>query len=428
MILIYRMLIFISYPCLITFIYLRKFFKKEHKDRYKEKIFPNHFNVKRIDDRKKLIWFHAASIGEFNSILPLINEFNKSRDDLEFLLTTVTLSSSNLAKKEFKNIQNIQHRFFPLDINFLIEKFLISWRPSAIFLVDSEIWPNLIFKSKDLKIPLVLINARITFRSFQRWNLISAFAKKIFNSFDLCLASGNDSFKFLERLNARNIFNLGNLKLANSINLENIKNLNEDILVKKKFWVSASTHRGEEEFCIRAHLKVKERYKNAITIIAPRHINRVGEIKRLCDSYNLNSQILKDGELILKNNEIIILNSFGVLQTYFKFSSSVFIGKSTLKKIENVSGQSPIDAANCGCKIYHGPFVYNFKDIYKILEQNKISKEIKTYHELAKNLISDFDNNLETHKKVSNVMINLNKKTLRNYTTYINEFLKHENI
>ena len=137
---------------------------------------------------------------------------------------------------------------------------------------------------------------------------------------------------------------------------------------------------------------LKERYKDIITVIAPRHIKRVKNIKTICESLNLNVQVLNKEDVISNNKEIIIINSFGVLQDYFKYAKSVFIGKSTIKKLENVGGQNPIEAAKLGCKIYHGPYVYNFKEIYEILEKNNISKKIENYTELSNYLIKDLIN------------------------------------
>ena len=161
MILLYRILTTLLYPLFVILIYLRKFYKKEDLRRYKEKIFSSHFNVDKKNN-KKLIWFHAASIGEFKSIIPIINQLNRNYKKLEFLITTTTLSSSNLSKIELGKIKNARHRFFPLDVGFLIEKFLRLWKPDLIFLVDSEIWPNLILNAKKNGVPLALLNARIT--------------------------------------------------------------------------------------------------------------------------------------------------------------------------------------------------------------------------------------------------------------------------
>ena len=424
MILAYRIFTTLIYPLLLVFIILRKIFKKEDPVRYKEKIFPSHFNVNRKEN-SKLIWFHAASIGEFKSILPIIKELN-SNNNLEFLITTITLSSSNLAKKELKKFSNVQHRFFPFDVSFLIKRFILLWKPHAIFLVDSEIWPNLILEVKKNNIFLGMINGRITLKTFKKWMLFPRTAKKIFNLFDLCLTSNLETKDYLFKLNAKNIFFNGNIKLINTIDKNNIKNLNKEILLKKRFWLASSTHSSEEFFCIQAHLKLQKKYKDVITVIAPRHINRVKEIKKICENFNLNFQILNEYERILENKQIIIINSYGVLSNYFKYANSVFIGKSTIEKLKNVGGQNPIDAAKLGCKIYHGPYVYNFKEIYQILEKNNVAKKIHTSTELAEYLIQDLRNSVKKDNKISLFINDLGKKTLADTMKNINNFLLNE--
>jgi 3-deoxy-D-manno-octulosonic-acid transferase len=422
MILAYRILINLIYPFLIIFIYYRKFLNKEDPIRFKEKIFFSNFNLNKKKE-KKLIWFHAASIGEFRSIVPIIKEMNKD-NSLEFLITTTTLSSSKLVGKEFKNFHNIHHRFFPLDVGFLIEKFLSSWSPSRIFLIDSEIWPNLILIAKKKGIPLALINARLTKKTFKKWMKFPKTAKKIFRVFNLCLASNKETKDYLDKLEAKNVYFFGNLKLINEIDEDKIKNLNENILSNRRFWFAASTHQGEDLFCLKVHKKIKEKYKDVITIIAPRHIHRVKDINALSNNLSLKTQVLNQGEIIQDNKEIIIINSFGVLQDYFKYAKSVFIGKSTLKELKNEGGQNPIDAAKLGCKIYHGPHVYNFIEIYDILEKNNITQKIETYEELSYNLVEDLKNPLKTKSKFLDHIKNLGEKTFRDTMKNIINFIK----
>ena len=425
MILLYRVLTALFYPALILMVFFRKIIKKEDSIRYKEKIFPSCFNVVR-NKNFKLIWFHAASIGEFKSILPIIEDINDNHNNIEFLITTVTLSSSNLAIGELKKFNNVQHRFFPLDVEFLINKFLSLWKPNIIFLVDSEIWPNLIFRASKNNIPLSLINARITSKTFSRWMMFPNTAKKIFSSFSLCLTSNLETKNYLLKLNRENIYFNGNIKLISKIDEGNIKNSNEKFLLNNRFWLAASTHKGEEDFCLQTHLKLKKKFKDVITIIAPRHIERVKSIKQLCDNFNLNTQILNKNETILNNKEIIIINSFGILSNYFKYAKSVFIGKSTIKSLENDGGQNPIDAAKLGCKIYHGPYVYNFKEVYEILEKNYISKKINTIDELSDNLIKDLKNHHKEDSQISVLINDLGQKTLADTMNKINNFLLNE--
>jgi 3-deoxy-D-manno-octulosonic-acid transferase len=424
MFLFYRVFTNLLYPFLSILIFFRKIIKKENHIRYKEKIFSSNFNVVKKNNCK-LFLFHAASIGEFKSILPIIEEINK-KENIEFLVTTTTLSSANLAEEEFKKYDNIQHRFFPLDVGFLMQKFLSSWKPDVIFLVDSEIWPNFLLSANKNKIPLILINARITSKTFKKWMFFPKTAKKIFNLFDLCLTSNLETKNFLLKLNAKNIFFNGNIKFIKRISKNEINNLNKQTLINNKFWFAASTHENEEIFCLRTHLKIKKKFKNIITIIAPRHIDRVKNIKKLFDKFDLKTQILNKNEIILKDREIIIINSFGVLSNYFKYAKSVFIGKSTIKKLINSGGQSPIDAAHLGCKIYHGPYVYNFKEIYDFLEKNNISKKIDNFEELSMNLIKDLENVNNKENKISILINNLGQKILNDTMKNINNFLFDE--
>ncbi len=425
MILLYRILTRVTYPLLFILIFFRMTLKKEDPIRYKEKIFSSSFNVKK-NNNKKLIWFHAASVGELKSIVPIIKNLNLSLKGFEFLVTTNTLSSSKIAKLEFKNFSNVLHRFLPYDVDFLINKFLKLWQPNYLFLVDSEIWPNIILKSKSFGIPIALINARITSKSFKRWMLFPKTAIKIFSSFDLCLTANQETKAFLKRFNAKNVYSNGNIKLIDQIDENKISNNNEKFLLNNNFWIGASTHSGEEELCLKTHLLLKENKKNLFTIIAPRHIQRSQKIKSLCDKFKLSSQILNDGELINPNNEIIILNSFGVLQTYFKYAKSVFIGKSTIKKLENDSGQNPLEAAKLRCKIYHGPYVYNFSDIYEILKNSKISFVINNYNELSNYLKNDFELQNKDKSKTSEIIKELGNKTLVDTLKNINRFMFNE--
>jgi len=425
MILIYRILTTLIYPLLFIFIYCRKILKKEDSIRFKEKILISHFNVNRKKD-SKLIWFHAASIGELKSIIPIIELLNKNKNKLEFLITTTTLSSGNLAKIELKNINNVYHRFIPYDVEFLIKKFLFLWKPDAIFLVDSEVWPNLILNASKYKIPLAVINARLTSKSFNKWIKFPRAAKKIFSLFDLCLASNLETKKYLEELGAKNIYFNGNIKLINKLDENKIENLSEKILLKNRFWIAASTHKGEDILCLKTHLKLKEKYNDIITIIAPRHIERSYNIKSLSETLNLKAQILNKNDLINEDKEIIIINTFGALQNFFKYAKSVFIGKSTIKKLENDGGQNPIDAAKLKCKIYHGPYVYNFKEIYEILEKNNIAKQIKSYVELSDYLIEDLKSTQKKDDQIANTINDLGQKTLTDTMKYINNFLFNE--
>ena len=403
MLLVYRSLINIFFPIIILITYLRIFFDKEDQKRFKEKLFSTSFNMSR-NFQKKLIWFHVASLGEYKSILPIIKRLNN--DKFEFLITSLTLSSAELINLTFRNERNIHHRFFPIDKLSLVKKFLDGWRPDITLFVDSEIWPNFLFELKKRKIPLILLNARITKKTFNRWMLIPFYAKKIFRLFDLCLTSSEETKRYLNNLEAQNVKHFGNIKLAGPIEENEIYNKNETIFNQKKLWCAASTHKGEETFCIKVHNILKKKYDNIITAIIPRHINRSKTIYHLCEKQGLKSQIIKDGELIKNETEIVVVNDYNVLIKYFKFSKSVFIGKSIIKNLKKVGGQNPIEAAKMGCKVYHGPYVNNFKDIYNLFGKYKISEQIENENDLANKISEDFktsENKLENYKIINKI-------------------------
>jgi len=419
---IYRFLIVFFYPLIVLYIYLRKIFKKEDKYRFKEKIFYSFFLPKR-NINKKLLWFHAASLGEVKSIFPLISKLNETNKNLEFLITTVTLSSGRLVEKKYSKNSNINHRYFPIDINFLIKKFLDSWQPDLIIFVDSEIWPNFLLEIKKRNIRSVLVNGRITKKTFDKWIYIANFARKIFNTFDLCLSSSKDSETYLKLLNVKNLKHIGNLKFTGNINIIDEQDKNKELFQKKKVWCAVSTHKGEEDFCFKTHIELKKKFRDLITIIIPRHIDRTKDIQLLCNKLKLKSQIVDDGKFIEEICEIIIINSFGTLPIYLRHCQSVFMGKSMIKKIKEKSGQNPIEAVKLGCKVYHGPYVHNFKEIYNLLQTYELANEIKNEIDLANNLTNDF-NNSQFRKNNKNELINaLGEKILCDTIKEINKFL-----
>ena len=423
----YRCLTYILNPLFIFITYCRLILKKEDKLRFKEKIFASSFNHT-IDNEKKLIWFHAASIGEVLSILPLIKEINNTNKNIRFLITSVTLSSANLLKTKINQFNNITHRFFPFDTKNLSKKFVESWKPDLVCFVDSEIWPNFLFTIKEKKIPLVLINGRITKKTFKRWKIFSNFAKKIFSNFDLCIPSSEESKNNLEMLGVKKISYKGNLKFTVKIEKEDfIQPLNVKILDTLKVWCAASTHNEEEIIAIKTHLEIKKKFKNILTIIIPRHISRVPYIKTLTTKFNLSSQILNNYDLINKDKEILIINSFGVLSQYFNCSKNIFIGKSLIQKLKKVAGQNPIEAAKHGCKIYYGPYVYNFQEVYDFLKINNIAEQIYNEKDLSQKIIENFNNPEKKNTKNYNLLNNYGESILKQTTAELYKLIRVEN-
>ena len=274
MLFIYRIFINAVFIILPIIIIIRLFKRKEDYRSIKEKI---GFNSKKRGIGS-LIWFHGASVGEIKSIIPLILKLEKQNNIKKILITSNTLSSADVFNN-FKLKKTI-HQFFPIDTNFITKKFIDYWSPSKVFFIDSEIWPNMILNIKRKKIPLILINGRITKKTFRRWNRFKNFSKEIFSNFDLCLTSDKISKNYLTKLKAKNIIYIGNLKFTESNNkrIHLSKNL-DNFLNLKNSWCASSTHHNEEIICGKIHLKIRKKLKNLLTIIIPRHIERSEKIK-----------------------------------------------------------------------------------------------------------------------------------------------------
>ncbi len=413
MIFFYRALTFFLFPVFVLIIFFRRYFNKEDKKRFKEKISINdHF----LPKNKKIIWIHAASIGETNSVFPLISKLTKDNEDVFILLTSTTLSSSQLIEKRKFNENIIQHRFFPLDIQFLVKKFINHWEPELVIFVDSEVWPNYLLEISKRKIPLILLNGRITMKTLKRWKLVSRLSLKLFSLYDLCLSSSEESEENLKSLGAKNVKFFGNLKFCTNVNIKK-KNIDlKSVFNEHYIWCAASTHPNEEEIILKTHNLLKQKGIKIITIIIPRHINRSNEIDKISSNFNLKSQIVNKFEDLSKDSEILIINSIGEMINYFQNCESIFMGKSLSKKLIKVGGQNPIEPAKCGCKIYHGPYISNFKEIYRYLREKKIACEISNEIDLSQNLIEDFNNkNVKSKRNIDE--INLYGEQILDLTT-----------
>ncbi len=371
---VYRILInliFIFSPIIIIFRLLKK---KESILRFKEK----YCFFSKGKKNGKLIWFHGASVGELQSIVPLLEKLEQDKKIKQILVTSNTLSSSKIIQKyKFKKLI---HQFFPIDTNFLSENFIDYWKPSAAFFIDSEIWPNMIFNLKRYKVPIILLNGRITKRSFKKWKIVQNFARVIFGKFDLCLSSNIKSKNYLKTLGAKKVKLIGNLKFSQS-DKENIsiKNNLKKFIQSKKTWCASSTHESEEIFCGLAHKELKKKYKNLLTIVIPRHVERSKNIEESLRELNLKTHF-HESKLKLENDtDIYIVNSYGKTKSFYNNCKNIFLGGSIIDH----GGQNPLEATRFGCNIIHGPNVSNFDEIYQFLKTKKISTKINSVKQLV---------------------------------------------
>ena len=417
----YRFFTYLFYPFAPIYLYFRKIRKKEDSISYREKL--SKIEISR--EEGFLIWFHVASVGEAMSILPLIESCMEEKKINKILLTSITLSSGKILKKRFNQNAKVIHQFLPLDISVWTNKFLEHWKPNLSIFIDSEIWPNLISQISEKKIPLLLINARITKKSFKRWKLIISFAKKIFEKFDLCIVSNKESENFLKILGAKNIKNYGNLKFSNIKNDLN-KKLDSDFFNKiknRKIWCAASTHPTEEILCARSHLKIKESYNNILTIIIPRHIDRIEKIRKELSNLNLKIVLYSKLDQIDINTDILLIDTYGEASIFYNISKYVFVGKSTIKSLIMDSGQNPIEPARLGCKIFHGPNVSNFVEIYEYLRTLGVTKQVNNSNELSISLIEEFEENKGEKSNIKEEIDNYGQNILNNVIEELKKYI-----
>ena len=413
MFLFYRILINLILFLSPVIVLIRLLQKKEEPLRFKEKL--GFISKKRL--KGKLIWFHGASVGEILSVIPLIEKLEKDKEIKQILITSNTLSSSKILSK--LRLKKTIHQFFPIDTNYNTNKFLKYWDPSIAIFIDSEIWPNMITNIKKKSISLMLINARITKKSFKKWKFFSSSAKKIFQNFDMCLSSNLESKNYLKLLGAKKISYIGNLKFIQSEKTtEKLSDNIKEFFLTKKIWCASSTHDIEEEICANIHKKLKIKYKNLLTIIIPRHIHRIKKITKQIKEMDLKIHLHDSKKKIDKETDIYLVNSFGQTQSFFKVCKTVFLGGSIIKH----GGQNPLEAAKFGCQILHGPNIWNFKEIYSLLEAHKVSNKIATSSQLAHKV----DRILNSNKNSKNLQLKikyLGSKILNSTLSEINFYM-----
>ena len=404
----YYLITTVFYYLLYPYLYFRILKKKECPFRYKEKLGISH----KTRNNGYLIWFHCSSIGELKSIFPIIDHYLKKN---QILVTTSTLGSNEVFQKKYYNTNNIIHQYAPIDSPQIIKKFFKKWKPNIIFFTESEIWPNQIFYAKNNNIPIILLNARISNKSFIKWKLIKNTMNKILNCFDLILCQSNESADYLNYFGKNNIKMLGNLKFVVSGDFENKEeNLN---LQKRLVFIALSTHPTEEEVCIKIHSSLKLQHPNLLTIIIPRHINRIPEIQKIIINNKLNFLIAESLDNFKNNTDILIINSYGNTKKILKSSKYVFIGGSLVDH----GGQNPIEVAYNNSLIFHGPHVHNFTEIYNFLNKENIAFKINSEAELINQLkekINDYQNK-NIKKKIIRMGEEILSSTIKELDQYI---------
>ena len=388
---------------------LRIIVGKEDLDRFLEK-----FCIYKSNNKNQTIWFHGASVGEIMSIIPIIKILEKKDKVQKILLTSNTTSSASVIKKI--KLRKTQHVYFPIDENFLANKFLEIWKPKVAIFVDSEIWPNMIKNLKRKSIPIVLINGRITPKSYSRWSKFPNFAKKIFSNFALALPQNKETKIYLNKLGVKNLKIAGNLKYFG----EKKSKINSDvkkIFKNRKIFCCASTHDDEEDLITEAHINVKKNINNLLTVIIPRHVYRTDRIVSLLESKKLNVITRSSRKKIKKSTDIYIVDTYGEARKFYEMSNLCFVGGSLIDH----GGQNPLEPARGKNYIIFGPFVHNFKEVYNLLLNLKIASKVKGFKHICELIHKKI--NYNHPKKILNKLDDMGKRVLKDNIYEIDKFI-----
>jgi 3-deoxy-D-manno-octulosonic-acid transferase len=326
-----------------------------------------------------LAWLHAASVGETITILYLIEKLMRKRPDLQILLTTGTVTSANLARDRLP--EGAIHQYVPLDTPDFMKRFFDHWRPSVAILTESEIWPNLIKEARACEVPLLLVNGRISPRSFRRWRGRFKIARPLFSSLDLVLAQNERYAGYFERLGTRNVQIAGNLKMdappppADKAALRRFKKA----IGSRPVFLVASTHPGEEEIIAGVHRALKKDMPDLLTIIVPRHPNRGAEICDLMQGEGLNCTQRTSHDTPSGSDDIYVADTIGELGLFYAISPVAFVGGSLVPH----GGQNPIEAIMHRCAVLTGPNVHNFEEAYTTLLEAGACIEVATRQDLT---------------------------------------------
>lgn len=353
---IYNTLIRILYPLVISsYIKKRKGNGKEDIKRFHERV--GRPTIKRPDG--KLIWFHGASVGESISMLPLIHKLLETYPDANVIVTTGTITSAELMSKRLP--ERAFHQYIPIDHPTFTTRFIKHWRPDLVLWFESDLWPSMLSGIKRKNIPLILVNGRISNKSFKRWQQFDYISKELLGCFSFCLGQSEEDAYRLRILGAKESACLGNLKYA-GLPLPIDTNKKDEIKTQigvRTIWLASATHNDEEFKLAKLHKNLKSKFPDLLTLIAPRHPQRGEEIKaQIQNELSLNVSLRSADEEITPKTDIYIANTIGELGMWYELSSIVFIGGSLIPH----GGQNFIEPSRMRDAVVVGPHMHNFTE------------------------------------------------------------------
>jgi 3-deoxy-D-manno-octulosonic-acid transferase len=327
-----------------------------------------------------LVWIHGASVGEVLAAAALIERLRSA--GFRVLLTSGTVTSAEIVAKRFP--ADIIHQYIPYDSPAFVARFLGHWQPNLALFIESDIWPNLILQAAQRRLPMVLINGRMSQRSFPRWQKFSATIGALLGRFDICLAQSDTDAARFGALGSNNVRVTGNLKL--DVSAPPVNQAKLDVLTGltsgRPVIVASSTHPGEEEILLETHRTLAGFFPGLLTVIVPRHAHRGEAIARMIVAAGAEVALRSREEMPTAATDVYVADTMGELGLFYRLSPVVFMGGSLVPH----GGQNPIEAVKLGASIVHGPHVFNFTDVFAALDAAGGAKQAATSEQLVKQL------------------------------------------
>ena len=380
---LYRGFTTLALPLISLYLARRRAQGKEDGDRFGERL----GCAGRARPDGPLIWLHAASVGEALSILRLTARILTDYPEVNMLVTTGTVTSARLLAERLP--PGAIHQYVPVDRPAWARRFLDHWRPDIALWVESEFWPNLISETQARAITMILLNGRMSLRSFAAWRRWPGLIRPLLGGFALCLAQDEDEAKRLRALGAPSVKTPGNLKFASGplpVDEEEAGRLSHSIGARP-IWLAASTHAGEEEIVVEAHRRMAPAHPGLLTVIVPRHPSRGREVAAALARAGLKGALRSQGDAIAPETEVYIADTLGELGLFYRLCPVAFIGGSLIPH----GGQNLLEPARLDCAVIHGPHMENFRAVVEEMTDAGASIEAGNARDIAEAVASLLD-------------------------------------
>lgn len=308
----------------------------------------------------RLVWVHAASVGEALAVLPLVDRLLAGRADLSVMVTTGTVTSADLMERRLPGPAAF-HQYVPVDLPGAVRGFLDHWRPDLVLWIESEFWPNLLAGIRDRAVPCALVNARLSQKSFMNWRRVPRTARRLLRVFRLALAQTAVEAERLHRLGIADCRAIGNLKYSSTplpATDEAMAALRRAV-GNRPVWAFASTHAGEEAMAIAAQQSLRARLPDALLLLVPRHPDRGEEVAGLLAAASLPFARRRTGALPGPGDAVYLMDTLGEMGLVFRLAPVTVMGGSFMP----VGGHNPIEPALLGSAVIHGPHMFNFAEV-----------------------------------------------------------------